>query len=262
MIAMPIFGSTGSPTGESVLAAQSLSEVQTTATRLSAIELVIGLVALIALVGVGNVVVRASPRPLGEVDGTAGAIANGDLSRRIQDRDPRTEVGRLTSSLNLMLQQVEAAFTEREASEADARRSGKHMRRFVADASHELRTPLASIRGFAELSRRRSADVPPDVSLAVARIEEESVRMGVLVEDLLQWALLDQQRPLASKPVDLLALASDAGHQGRVRDPNRTIALAIGNTDPPPVVLGDDRKLHHFIGNLVGNALQHTPPGT
>ena len=134
-------------------------------------------------------VVRLGLRPLERIAATAGAIAGGDLSRRVEPAETDTEVGRLGLALNAMLAQIETAFAERAASE-------DRLRRFVADASHELRTPLTSIRGYAELFRRGAAERPEDLARAMRRIEDEAARMGVLVDDLLLLARLDQGRPL------------------------------------------------------------------
>src|SRR5512132_352787 len=186
--------------GGSVVVAASLDGIDSTTRQLRLIDLVVSLVVLVALAGVGAAIVRASLRPLVDIEQTARAIAAGDLTRRVPDRDPRTEVGRLGRALNTMLVQIESAFGARAASEASARRSeeaARHsedrMRRFVADASHELRTPLTTIRGFAELYRQGAAR---DVELLMNRIESESQRMGLLVEDLLLLARLDAQRPM------------------------------------------------------------------
>jgi two-component system OmpR family sensor kinase len=143
-----------------------------------------------------------------------------------------------------------------------ARESERRMRRFVADASHELRTPLTSIRGFAELYRQGAVPDEEELGRLMQRIEDEAKRMGVLVEDLLLLARLDQERPLAQAPVDLLALATDAVHDARAVAPDRPISLDVGRTDPPPVVTGDEARLRQVLGNLVMNALKHTPAGT
>jgi two-component system OmpR family sensor kinase len=212
--------------------------------------------------GVGYVVVRASLRPLRDVEDTAAAIAAGDLARRVPHGDPRTEVGRLSGALNTMLAEIETAFEQRAVSEAAARRSEERMRRFVADASHELRTPLTTIRGFAELYRQGAARSEADLARLMRRIEDEANRMGLLVEDLLLLARLDQQRPLAQLPVDVLALAGDAVHDAQAVAPDRAVTLEVGRTDPPPIVIGDEARLRQVLANLIGNALQHTPAGT
>jgi two-component system OmpR family sensor kinase len=217
------------------------------------------------LAGLGYALVRTSLRPLEEIESTAEAIAAGNLSRRVPAQDPRTEVGRLGRALNGMLSQIETAFRAREASEARARRSEDRMRRFVADASHELRTPLTSIRGFAELYRQGAVVDPDDVARAMRRIEGEASRMGLLVEDLLLLARLDQHRQLERRPVDLLTLAVDAVHDARAVAPERRIALDVRPQtagDSAPVVLGDEPRLRQVLSNLVGNALTHTPAGT
>jgi two-component system, OmpR family, sensor kinase len=163
---------------------------------------------------------------------------------------------RLSRALNTMLGQIENAFAQRAASEAAARQSEDRMRRFVADASHELRTPLTSIRGFAELTRQRGGEADP---VTMRRIEDEAKRMGVLVDDLLLLARLDQQRPLARQPVDLLALAGDAVADARAIQPDRTVSLEILPGSEAPVVTGDESRLRQVLGNLLSNALHHTP---
>jgi signal transduction histidine kinase len=137
------------------------------------------------------------------------------------------------------------------------------MRRFVADASHELRTPLTSIRGFAELYRQGAVGTPEETRRLMQRIEAEGARMGLLVEDLLMLARLDQQRPLSITPVDLAELAGDAVHDARAVQPDRPIALHLDDSlTDVPVVLGDEGRLRQVVGNLVTNALTHTPPDT
>jgi two-component system OmpR family sensor kinase len=202
----------------------------------------------------------------------------------VPDRDPRTEVGRLGRSLNAMLAQVEAAFHARENSEAAARRSEERMRQFVADASHELRTPLTAIRGYAEYYRQRGGATgngaghaapasaepgldadgrlsEPDVDRIMQRVEQESARMGVLVEDMLLLARLDQQRPIERRPVDMLTLAADTVQDARMIAPNRKIELTVGN-GAAFIVLGDEARLRQVLTNLMSNALSHTPDGT
>lgn len=248
----------------SVMIAHPLAGVQQTVQRLVGVQVAIGIILLVLLAGVGSYVVRRSLRGLEDVEHTAVAIAGGDLSQRVPERDPRTEVGRLSGALNEMLHQIETAFAQRTASEAaarhsedSARRSEDRMRRFVADASHELRTPLTSIRGFAELARQRGGELEPD---EMRRIEEEAKRMGVLVDDLLLLARLDQQRPLAQAPVDLLALAGDAVRDAKAVQPDRPVGLEVLAGSEAPVVTGDEARLRQVLGNLLSNALHHTPP--
>ncbi|HET9944754.1 MAG TPA: HAMP domain-containing sensor histidine kinase, partial [Actinomycetes bacterium] len=175
--------------------------------------------------------------------------------------DPRTEVGRLSGAFNGMVDQIEAAFRAREASESAAVASEDRMRRFVADASHELRTPLTSIRGFAELYRQGAVRETAELDRVMRRVEDEASRMGLLVEDLLLLARLDQARPLRKEPVDLLDVVTDAAHDARVLAPDRQVDLDVRG-DQAPVVLGDDARLRQVVTNLVSNALTHTPAGT
>ena len=247
--------------GGYVVVGTDLSDVARTAGRLVGVEIVVGSIVLVLVAGLGVAIVRASLRPLVNIEHTAEAIAAGDLSRRVPDADPRTEVGRLGNALNGMLSQIETAFRAQSESEATARESEGRMRRFVADASHELRTPLSVIRGFAEYYRQRD-DVPPDeLDRLIGRVEDEAARMGILVDDLLLLARLDQQRPLARRPVDLLALAADAVQGARVVDGEREITLSV-RSGSAFIVTGDEVRLRQVIGNLVNNALQHTPAGS
>ena len=213
--------------------------------------LVIGGV-LVVLGLVSWAVVRVGLLPLDRMGHTAGAIAGGDLSHRVESTDPRTEVGRLGISLNAMLDRLERAFGEREASE-------DRLRRFIADASHELRTPLASIRGYAELFRMGAARDPAEVEKAMGRIEDEAARMGVLVEDLLTLARLDEVADTPHAQLDLAALVRDAVDDGRAAAPGREIGIEI---DGPALVLGDRDQLRQVLGNLLRNAFVHTPEGT
>jgi len=284
----------GTVTGTLLLAADVTSVYHTVGT-LAHIDVIVSVILIIALAVVGIAIVRTSLRPLTDIERTAEAIAAGDLSRRVPDRDPRTEVGRLGRSLNAMLAQIEAAFHAREKSESAARRSEERMRRFVADASHELRTPLTAIRGYAEYYRQRggvgtggvgnggrhrdaaaAGTAPagtelslagtdrltePDMDRIMQRVEQESSRMGILVEDMLLLARLDQQRPIERRPVDLLTLAADAVQDARMIAPRRTIELTVGRS-AAFIVLGDEARLRQVIANLMSNALSHTPDGT
>ncbi|GAA1648518.1 sensory box histidine kinase PhoR [Kribbella alba] len=273
VLAVPLNNGNGS-----VMIAQSLGDINTTIQQLVAVQVAVGMILLVLLAGVGTYVVRRSLRGLEDVEHTAVAIAGGDLSRRVPQRDPRTEIGRLSLALNQMLGQIETAFAQRTASEfaarksedaarrsaevaqrseENARQSEERMRRFVADASHELRTPLTSIRGFAELTRQKGSAADP---VTMKRIEDEAKRMGLLVDDLLLLARLDQQRPLQRRPVDLLTLAGDSVHDVRAVQPGRAVTLRILPGSGAPVVEGDEARLRQVLGNLVSNALHHTPP--
>jgi two-component system OmpR family sensor kinase len=217
------------------------------------VVLALVIVAVLVLLGVVSwLVVRVGLLPLDRMGHTAGAIAGGDLSHRIETTDPRTEVGRLGIALNAMLDRLERAFGEREASE-------DRLRQFLADASHELRTPLASIRGYAELYRMGAARQPADVEKGMRRIEEEAARMGALVEDLLTLARLDEVADAPHGRVDLAAIVRDTVDDGRATAPDREIRA---DTDGPAVVLGDADQLRQVLGNLLRNALVHTPAGT
>ncbi len=229
-----------------------LTEVQATLQRLVVIELIVVGGVLLAIGLLSWWLVRLGLRPLDRMAETAGAIVGGDLSKRVEPADDRTEVGQLGTALNTMLGRIETSFDEQRASEA-------RLRRFIADASHELRTPLTSIRGYAELFRRGAADHPEDLERAMRRIEDEGARMGLLVDDLLLLARLDQGRPLERTPVDLTAMAQDAADDLRTADPDREVTL---DARPDVVVEGDEPRLRQVVANLLDNARTHTPAGT
>jgi len=242
--------------GELTTVAIDLSDVKSTMRSLEYAQLGIGLAVLLVLGVAGYAVVHRSLRPLAEVEQTAAAIAAGQLDRRVPERDPRTEVGRLSLALNGMLAQIQRAMALSESSAEQARTSEERMRRFITDASHELRTPLTTIRGFAELYRQGAAR---DVEMLMSRIESESRRMGLLVEDLLLLARLDAQRPLEQHRVDLLTLATDAVHDAQSIAPQRKIHMEVFDGPGTPEVLGDEARLRQVLSNLMANALQHTP---
>jgi len=315
---LPPFGQAGPNLSGTLIVAADMGHLDQAVGWLAKVDLVVSAIIVIALAIVGVAMVRASLRPLTDIERTAEAIAAGDLSRRVPYYDPRTEMGRLATSLNVMLAHVESAFRARAQSEAAARHSEERMRRFLADASHELRTPLTAIRGYAEYYRQRggltngsaspaitqaspaiaqaspatagaspaaaahasavadAGSVPDslagpsarnepltrqDMDRIMERVEQESRRMGGLVEDMLVLARLDQQRPIERRPVDLLTLAADAVQDARVVAPSRSIDLTVG-TGAAFLVLGDEARLRQVISNLMNNALTHTPDGS
>ncbi len=267
---------TGAQSSGTIIVATDVTSVYSTLQRLIWVDVIVSVAIVCVLAAVGYGVVQANLRPLVDIEETAGEIAEGHLNRRVPERDPRTEIGSLGRSLNTMLSQIEAAFHAREQSEAAAHQSEERMRRFIADASHELRTPLTAIRGFAEYYRQRGGLVahwdkdeapagggltPDDLDRIMQRVEKEAARMGLLVEDLLLLARLDQQRPLARQPIDLLSLAADAVHDARLLAPARTIDLSV-QPGAAFLVTGDEPRLRQVIGNLMSNALTHTPDGS
>jgi two-component system OmpR family sensor kinase len=226
-----------------------LSDVDAAVDRLVRVEIIVTALVLGLLALVTYWVLRLGVRPVKAMTATATAIAAGDLSQRVPDVAKGTEAGELGAALNQMMTRIEEAFDERTRSEG-------RLRRFAADASHELRTPVATVRGYAELYRAGGLEDPQALSDAMRRTEQEAVRMGSLIEDLLTLARLDQGRPLERAPVDLAVLARDAVADARVVHPERELAA---DAPEPVIVQGDDGRLRQVVANLVGNALVHTP---
>jgi two-component system OmpR family sensor kinase len=240
------------PDGGLLIVAIPLGDTDQALDRLLLVEGVVIAAVLLALAVIAWIVVRVELLPLDRMGHTANAIAGGDLSARVDTTDPRTEVGRLGIALNRMLDRLDSAFAQRQASE-------DRLRQFLADASHELRTPLASIRGYAELYRMGALGDDAETERAMSRVEDEAARMGVLVEDLLTLARLDEVAEAPHVELDLAALASDAVDDARATAPDREISLHAGDDAR---VRGDAHQLRQVLANLLRNALVHTPEGT
>lgn len=236
-----------------VVAAQSLNELDNTVGKLGFLFFVISLVLLLLMAIAARAVVKVALRPLEDAEETAEEIASGNLSARMPEAAPKTEVGRLVNSLNAMLSRVEESFAVRTESE-------NKLRRFVADASHELRTPITAIRGFSELHRQGAVTGEKETKELISRIEGESKRMGSLVEDLLMLARLDQARDMEFKPVDMNTVIADAIASSRAAGPDHPISVNI--PDEEIFMLGDETRIHQVVANLLANARAHTAIGT
>lgn len=245
-----------------VVVGLSLSDVEATVGQLLLIAALVTVAALVIAVVAGFFVVRLALRPLDRVVATATRVsqlqlAQGavDLTERVPEADsaPGTEVGRVGTALNRLLDRVQSALTARQESEDT-------LRRFVADASHELRTPLASIRGYSEFLRMSGARLSADGKRSVARIESESQRMSALVEDLLLLARLDSGPAIVRQPVDLSTILVDAVSDAHAAGPDHLWNLDL--PEEPVTVEGDPQRLHQVVANLLTNARVHTPSGT
>ena len=236
-----------------VVAAQSLEELDNTITRLGYLFFFISLALLLLMALAARTVVSVGLRPLQEAEKTADEIASGNLSARMPETSPNTEIGRLVNTFNTMLARIEESFAARTKSE-------DKLRRFVADASHELRTPLTAIRGYSELYRQGAVEGEEDTKQLLSRIESESKRMSSLVEDLLLLARVDQAREMRSDAVDIVKVVADATASAQVSGPNHPVTLIAPNAEV--FMLGDEVRIHQVIANLLANARSHTPDGT
>jgi two-component system OmpR family sensor kinase len=236
----------------SVIVAQSLADFDRTTRQIGSVLFIIGSLVLLFIAIASRQVIKVGMRPLEKIEETAEKIAAGDLSARLDNFEPDTEVGRLSTSLNTMLSRIEQSFDARMQSE-------DKLRRFVADASHELRTPLTAIRGFAELHRQGAVPEGEKTNELIARIEKESMRMGYLVEDLLMLARMDQSRELVISDVNLSELVQEAVTSAQAAGPDHLITtnISIG-----VITKGDADKIYQVVTNLLANARAHTPAGT
>jgi len=227
--------------------------------RLFLLELAVGLAALLVASGLGWWLVRLGLKPLEAVEETAEAIADGDLERRVPGEEGNTETARVARALNVMLERIDAAFAERDASLEELRRSEERLRRFVADASHELRTPLAAVSAYAELFERGADRNPDDLARLMGGIRAESARMSSLVQDLLLLARLDEGLPLADEEVELVDLARESVSSARAVGPAWPVQLVAREA---VIVRGDPLRLRQVLDNLLANVRAHTPEGT
>lgn len=251
-IAVPVTFDDATGTLGTVVVALSTAGVDKLMTTYLSIFLGLGIAIVIVGALLTRFLVTTTFAPLREVEDTAVAIADGDLSLRLPSTAPtNTEVGRLNRSLNIMLGRIDRAF-------ADRARTIDQMQRFVGDASHELRTPLVSVRGYAELYRMGALQTPEEIGQAMERIEKEAIRMGALVEDLLELARMDETRPLEISKFDLLKIAHDAALDARAFDPERTITVEGDSVE----ILAAENKIRQVVTNLMGNALRFTESGT
>ncbi|MCX7520782.1 ATP-binding protein [Microbacterium sp. STN6] len=249
-------------TGDELVVGLPMRELSTTVSQLVFVIVVVAIAGLAIAAAAATVIVRLALRPLQSMAATAQQVSEMPLERgevalavRVPESatDTHTEVGTMGAALNRMLGHIASALSARQASE-------QKVRRFVADASHELRTPLASIRGYAELTRRGPHELPPDVTRSVSRIESEATRMTTLVEDLLLLARLDEGRDVSRANVDATSLIVDAVSDAHVAGPDHEWKLEL--PEEPVEVYGDGPRLHQVVANLLANARVHTPAGT
>jgi two-component system OmpR family sensor kinase len=253
---------TTSPNGDRTVIGLPLTDVNETLWQVGFILGGVALAGILVAGAAGAITIRRTMQPLDRLAATATRVSELQLDRgevalseRVPeaDTDPNTEVGKVGSALNKMLEHVANALSSRHASE-------NRVRQFVADASHELRTPLAAIRGYAELTRRSSEEVPPDIAFAMNRVESESRRMTTLVEDLLLLARLDSGRPVVHDWVDVSRLVADAVADASVAGTDHKWLMDVPGESIG--VLGDAGQLHQVVINILANARAHTPPGT
>jgi len=245
-----------------LVAVTPIDQAQSPINRLLLVEIVAVGAAVLLVALVGTWFVRRELRPLRRVADTASEVASLPLGRgdvvipaRVQDATAGTEVGQVGLAVNAMLDHVETSLRTRAETE-------EKLRRFVSDAGHELRTPLASVRGYAELMRRGAAADPEAASQAAARIEAAASRMGLLVEDLLLLASLDEERPLSQDRLSLGPLVTEAVAEVSATAPDHTWAADVPEPPASVEVIGDPGRLHQAVTNLLANARSHTPPGT
>ncbi|MBT8208342.1 MAG: HAMP domain-containing protein [Acidimicrobiia bacterium] len=232
--------------------AVSLEEADLAVAGLLRTLLVSGLAVLLGGAGLTWYSVKRGLQPVGQMVDTATAIAHGDLSHRVPETDPSSELGQLGGALNEMLTRIESSFEAEKAAQ-------DRLKLFIADASHELRTPIAAVQGYAELYRKGALGDGDALDNAMGRIGRESTRMQRLVEDLMLLARLDTAQPMAKRAVDVAGVVRDAVADSQAIDPSRSISLVGEST---AIVNGDEQRLTQVVANLLSNARTHTPPGT
>jgi heavy metal sensor kinase len=201
---------------------------------------------LVLATAVGLFLAGRALNPIDRIVRTADRIRGDAVSERI-DIDPTPdEVGRLASTLNRMLDRIDATL--------------ERQRRFTADASHELRTPLAALSAEIELAleRPRTAD---EYQQTLRSIADDAARLNGLVRELLTLARVDAgQELLALESVSLDELADGVVETLAPLAEQRGVALS-SETDEQVDIVGDQTRLTQLFVNLVDNALKYTPAG-
>lgn len=239
--------------GRTVIAVTSIAPEVTALRHLFIVNVWVGIVVLVLLAITATLLLKRSLRPLTRIAATADAIAAGRLAERVPEAPSRSELARVSTAINRMLEEIESAFAARDATE-------QRLRQFLADASHELRSPLTSIRGYAELFRRGADRRPEDLAQAMRAIESEAARMQRLVEDLLLLARLDHARPLEHADVAIDDVVEEAVGAARVADRERRYGFELH--ERPLVAHGERTRLRQVLDNLLANVARHTPPGS
>jgi len=238
--------------GGVLIVAEPIGNVASTLRQLLFLEVAVTIAALLGAIALGLWLVRLGLRPLRDVVRTADSISGGDLMHRIPNANTSTEVGHVATALNVMLERIESAFGDLQASE-------NRLRQFVSDASHELRTPIAAVSAYAQLFTQGAAERAEDLPRLMQGIERETRRMARLVEDLLLLARFDEQHAVAAEPVELVGLAAEAVETARMVGPDWPVTFVATE---PVEVLGDSSALRQVIDNLLANVRAHTPRGT
>jgi two-component system OmpR family sensor kinase len=245
--------------GSTLLVGIPLTDADSTLHKLLLIELIVSAIALLFAISTGFFLVRLGLRPLDAVGRTAASIIEGNLSDRIPGVSQRTEVGRLSHTLNRMLDQIEGAFGARDSIEVELRKRDELLRQFVSDASHELRTPIAAIAAYAELVDHWGSGDPAQLSRVLTGIRAQSVRMEQLVDDLLTLARLDEGVPLEQIRVELVSCCTEVITTAEMVGPGWTVTF---NASESVEIMGSPAQLHRMVENLVANVRAHTPKGT
>jgi len=247
------------PDGSILIIGRSLQSIEDTRERLLVVLVTASAGAVLVAGLLGAWLVRVGLRPLTAVERAASEISDVDLDQRVPGDGTSTEVGRLATAINHMLDRLQGAMNQREQDVVSLQESEGRMRQFVADASHELRTPITATAAYAELFERGAKDRPDDLERAMTGIRSETSRMADLVEDLLLLAQLDEQRPITRTPVDLAAVAFESVDAATAVAPDRPVRLRV---DDVAVVIGDPSRLRQVLDNLLANVRTHTPPAT
>jgi two-component system OmpR family sensor kinase len=238
--------------GGVLIVAEPIGSISSTLNQLLLLELLVTGGGLVGSIVLGLWLVRVGLRPLRDVVRTAESISGGDLAHRVPNANAKTEVGRVATAFNVMLERIQSAFRDLQWSE-------NRLRQFVSDASHELRTPVAAVSAYAQLFKEGAAKRQEDLPRVMEGIERETRRMGQFVDDLLLLARLDEQRPLDLEPVELVGLVAEAVETARTVGPDWPIQFIA---DEPVEVMGDRNALRQVVDNLLTNVRAHTPPGT
>ncbi len=258
--AAPLFDADGLLVGSLLVLPMEETLAQTLAPQRQAYARALALSGVVALglaLVLGLVYTQRLIAPLRTITSGIERVGSGDYSGRLPaTRTPDDEIGRLTTAVNRMAEQVAGSF--------DRLQTADRLRRdLITNVGHDLRTPLAALSGYAEEAERLMREGRPDESAqALASVRRQSGALARLIDDLFELSILESApAPLRREPVPLAELLHDAADRHRALMASDGLDFALDLPPALPTLDADGLRLLRLIDNLLANARRHTAEG-